>query len=344
MSENLPLISVVMSVYNSEQFLSEAIESILHQTLQDFEFIIVDDASGDASLQILEHYQKKDNRIHILRNEINSGLGSSLQRGVGASRGRFIARMDADDISLPERFEKQINFLFRHPEIKILGGDHIIIDEDGKATSHLIYPKIASVIRWDMLLGNGLIVSNSAAMMEREFINHLGGYSSLRAAQDFELWTRTLWMNPLPIANLDDYLLAYRQHDKSTSSSNNSLQENTAIRIRLEKISQFLEKPVPAEVVMAYRHPTYAYSNIEECIRLWMELYSKFIDEFNVNREERRLIENEILPLLNKYSYFPPQKKNIQFRVSFWKLIRLLPKGFAFRALSSKISWGLHRL
>ncbi len=344
MPEHLPLISVVMSVYNSDQFLSEAIESILHQTLQDFEFIIVDDASKDASLQILEHYQKKDNRIHILRNEINSGLGSSLQRGIDASRGRFIARMDADDISSPERLEKQINFLFRHPEIKILGGDHLIIDEDGKANSHFIYPKITSVIRWNMLLGNGLIVSNSAAMMEREFINHLGGYSSLRAAQDFELWTRTLWMNPFPIANLDDCLLAYRQHGKSTSSSYNSLQENTAIQIRLEKISQFLEKPVPAEVVLAYRHPTYAYSNIEECIRLWIELYCKFIDKFNLNKKERRLIESEILPLLNKYSYFPPQKNNIQFRVSFWKLIRLLPRGLAFRALFSKITWGLQRL
>jgi glycosyltransferase involved in cell wall biosynthesis len=344
MAEHLPLISVDMSVYNSDQFLSEAIESVLHQTLQDFEFIIVDDASKDASLQILENYQKKDNRIHILRNEINSGLGSSLQRGIDASRGRFIARMDADDISLPERFEKQINFLFKHPEIKILGSGVLIVDEKGEKVSQVKFSGTPSILRWNMLLGSGMIVSHPSVLMEHDFIINLRGYSSLRAAQDFELWTRTLWLNPFPIANLDDYLLAYRQHVKSTSSANNTLQESTAIQIRLEKISQFLEKPVPAEVVLAYRHPTYSYSNIEECIRLWIELYCKFIDKFNVNKEERRLIESEILPLLNKYSYIPPQKNNIQFRVSFWKIIRLLPRGLAFRALFSKITWGMQRL
>ena len=344
MPEKKPLISVVMSVYNGEQFLAEAIESILHQSWQDFEFIIVDDASRDATPQILELYQKQDDRIHLLRNEVNSGLGCSLQKGVEVARGRFIARMDADDISLPDRFEKQLNYLFSHPEIKILGGNHTITDENGKETSFLIYPKKSSLIRWNMLLGNGLIVSNSAAMMERGFIISLGGYSSLRAAQDFDLWTRTFWMDPFPIANLEDCLLAYRQHGKSTTSANNSLQEKTAIRIRLEKISQFLEKPVPEEVVLAYRHPAYAYSNIEECIRLWIELYCKFIDKFNVNKEERRLIEGEILPLLNKYSYFPPQKNNIQFRVSFWKLLHLLPQSLAFRALLSKITWGMRRL
>ena len=344
MPEKKPLISVVMSVYNGEQFLAEAIESILHQSWQDFEFIIVDDASRDATPQILELYQKQDDRIHLLRNEVNSGLGCSLQKGVEAARGRFIARMDADDISLPDRFEKQLNYLINHSEIKILGSGLLLIDENGKVVTQMQFLSAGSLLKWNMLLGNGIIVSHPSVMMERGFIISLGGYSSLRAAQDFDLWTRTFWMDPFPIANLEDCLLAYRQHGKSTTSANNSLQEKTAIRIRLEKISQFLEKPVPEEVVLAYRHPAYAYSNIEECIRLWIELYCKFIDKFNVNKEERRLIESEILPLLNKYSYFPPQKNNIQFRVSFWKLIRLLPRSLAFRALLSKITWGMQRL
>ena len=176
MPEKKPLISVVMSVYNGDQFLAEAIESILHQSWRDFEFIIVDDASRDTTSQILEQYQKQDDRIHLLRNEVNSGLGCSLQKGVEAARGRFIARMDADDISLPDRFEKQLNYLINHSEIKILGSGLLLIDENGKVVTQMQFLSAGSLLKWNMLLGNGIIVSHPSVMMERGFIISLGGY------------------------------------------------------------------------------------------------------------------------------------------------------------------------
>ena len=141
MPESSPLVSVIMSVYNGEKYLSKAIESILNQSYRNFEFIIVDDASTDSSLEIINEYLKIDNRIIILSNNVNIGLGSSLNKAIQFSSGEFIARMDSDDISIPDRLEKQINYLLEHKNIHILGGDQIIIDERGVVISSLIYPK-----------------------------------------------------------------------------------------------------------------------------------------------------------------------------------------------------------
>ena len=108
---NTPMISVVMPVYNAEKYLDEAIKSILVQTCKDFEFIIINDGSNDKSLEIIEKYNIQDERI-VLINRENRGLIASLNEGIEKTKGRYIARMDADDISLPDRFEKQIEFLF----------------------------------------------------------------------------------------------------------------------------------------------------------------------------------------------------------------------------------------
>ena len=112
-----PKISVVMPVLNGEKYLAEAIESILNQTFQDFEFIIVDDGSTDQTPEILRSYANKDSRIQIVTNPINRGIGYSRNRGIALSRGEYIANMDADDLCLPERFEKQVRFLDSHPDI-----------------------------------------------------------------------------------------------------------------------------------------------------------------------------------------------------------------------------------
>ena len=105
-----PLVSVVMPVYNAQKYLNKAIDSILAQTYKDFEFIIINDGSTDNSLQIIKKYQKKDKRI-IVKNKKNKGIVAALNDGIKLSRGKYLARMDADDISLPSRFEVQVNFM-----------------------------------------------------------------------------------------------------------------------------------------------------------------------------------------------------------------------------------------
>ena len=121
-------VSIVMSVYNAGKYLNEAIESMLNQTFADFEFIIVNDGSTDTSLQIIESY--KDERI-VLINQKNTGLAKALNNGIDKSKSNFIARMDADDISLPDRLQKQYDFLINNPEYIAVGSNAIIIDVDG---------------------------------------------------------------------------------------------------------------------------------------------------------------------------------------------------------------------
>ena len=129
MSRNSPKVSVVMSVYNGEPYLREAIDSILHQTFTDFEFIIIDDGSTDKSADIISSYD--DLRIVLIQQK-NRGLAAALNAGIKAARGKYIARMDADDISLPERFEVQFDFLERHPACVAVGSNANIIDMNGE--------------------------------------------------------------------------------------------------------------------------------------------------------------------------------------------------------------------
>lgn len=339
-----PTISVVMSVYNGEKYLAKAIESILQQTYTDFEFIIVDDASTDGSPDILRYYQEADQRIQVIRNEENFGLGISLQRGIHSARGEFIARMDADDISLADRFEKQVEYLNRHQEIMVLGGDYLTIYEQDEIINDLTLPKDPEMMRWNMLLGSGIIVIHGTVMFRKELIVKVGNYGDFRAAQDFELWTRTFDVEPLPIANLDGVIYHYRHHGETTTHSLNSLQERIAIQVRLKKIEEFLGKPVPQEVVLAYRYPAYAYANIQICIQTWLEIYQKFLREFKVSTEARREIQKEMISRLNKYSYLPCQKTNIQFRMPFFKLLTWLPFDMSLRLISTKLGWILKHL
>jgi len=342
--EQIPTISVVMCVYNSEKYLAQAIESILDQTYTNFEFIIVNDAATDSSLEILEEYAHADDRIRLIQNTVNAGLGVSLQKGIAAARGEYIARMDADDISLPDRFEKQIEYLRNHPEIMVLGGQTREIKEKLALASSIPLPSDPELMRWNMLLGSGYIVIHGSVMIRRKGLLELGNYGNYPAAQDFELWTRMFNRDPLPIANLDATIYLYRQHGQTTTRSQNDLQENIAIQARLEKIQAFLGRPIPKEVVLAYRYPTYAYTNIQECIQTWINVYRKFMNEFKVEPEARHEIRKELFSRINKFSYFPPQKRNLKYRVSLWKVLRRTPFSLGVQIFFSKIVWVLKRL
>src|SRR5438270_280343 len=117
MKKNIPKISVIMPAYNAQKYISQAIESILNQTFKDFELIIIDDASQDNTAKIIGDFARKDNRIIYLRNKENLKLSKALNLGIKKAQGKYIARMDADDISLPDRLDKQFSFMEKHQEI-----------------------------------------------------------------------------------------------------------------------------------------------------------------------------------------------------------------------------------
>ncbi|MBI2934930.1 MAG: glycosyltransferase [Chloroflexi bacterium] len=183
MTANNPKISVIMSAYNAAKYLREAIDSILRQTFGDFEFVIVNDGSADNSLDVIRSYP--DPRIVIIDNERNIGLTRSLNRALGAARGEFLARQDTDDISLPERFELQLDYLERHPEVGLLGASVYTIDEGGKLTGKKMAPANPGKAFRHVPFAHG------TAMMRKEVIDKLGGYCEwLKYAQDYELWSR----------------------------------------------------------------------------------------------------------------------------------------------------------
>jgi glycosyltransferase involved in cell wall biosynthesis len=211
-----PTISVVMSVLNGEAFLREAVESMLGQTFGDFEFIIINDGSTDTTPQILADYAKRDDRIRIFSQQ-KKGLVESLNRGIALSRSDYIARMDADDVSLPDRLQKQVNFLERHREVGLLSGAYEQIDAAGTVLGTIRFPLADSEIRAAMARINQMC--HPAVMMRREVACAAGGYrKQLLDAEDYDLWLRMAEQTQL--ANLDDVILRYRVHPRQVSITN----------------------------------------------------------------------------------------------------------------------------
>ncbi len=182
-----PLISVVMSVYNGQPYLAESIESILGQSERRFEFIIVNDGSTDGTDAILAEYRARDPRVRVLTQD-NSGLTKSLNRAVALSRGRYIARQDADDVSLPRRLEQQLGVLESHPDIDLVAGEIVYIDAAGDRLLHRRLPPGTTVLK-RLKVEN--LICHSTVMFPRSRFDAAGGYDEARRyGQDKHLWRR----------------------------------------------------------------------------------------------------------------------------------------------------------
>lgn len=211
----MPDVTVLMSVYNGQPFIQNALESILHQTWRDFEFLILNDGSTDDSRDIILSYN--DNRIRLVDNPTRLGLAKSLNRGLGLAKGELIARQDADDISHPDRLHRQIQHLKSHPEIELLGAGARAIDDAGQPKNvELRMPTGLAAIRWYLMFHNAFIHS-SVIFRRRTILADLGGYNeSFDRGQDYDLWSRTA--RSFKVENLPDVLLDYRYEYGSVSS------------------------------------------------------------------------------------------------------------------------------
>lgn len=200
----MPVVSVVMAVYNGEKHLNESVSSIINQTFRDFEFIIVDDGSTDSTPILLREFSRKDNRIKIIRQE-NAGLPNALNRGILEAKGKYIARMDADDISLPDRFAKQVEFLERNQDVGLCGtACRLIGDSSGVSWTTTDPDEIkCRLLFWPC-------ITHSTAMMNKDLLveNNLLYNPNYKQAEDYELWARLSKI--CKIANLPDILLLYR--------------------------------------------------------------------------------------------------------------------------------------
>jgi len=227
-----PPVTVLMAIYNAEAFVAAAIESILEQTFRDFEFLIIDDGSTDESVEIVEGYA--DSRIRLVRNERQTGLVPTLNRGIELARGEYIARMDADDISLPERLERQVGFMEANPDIGACGTWVITMgDREGEVWE---YPESTGEIRCRLLFDSAL-AHPSVCMRRQAFAHHsLQFDEAYPLAEDYQLW-RTA-SDEFPLANIGEVLVRYRIHAESVSQRCSQQQEATVRRIHEESLSR----------------------------------------------------------------------------------------------------------
>jgi glycosyltransferase involved in cell wall biosynthesis len=203
-----------MSVYNGDRFLRQALDSVLSQSFGNFEFLIADDGSRDRSLKILQEYAANDARIRLFQQQ-NRGLTCTLNTLIQQAKGEFLARMDADDICLPQRFALQVEFLRQHPEVICVGGAQDWIDAAGRVLRHNPEAEADGEIQQRLLRG-WTAINHPSAMMRRLEVLRVGGYDeTLSSAQDIDLWLKLGEIGQL--ANLRETVLQYRQHSHAVS-------------------------------------------------------------------------------------------------------------------------------
>lgn len=213
-------ISVILPVYNGGEFLAKAIQSVLNQTYPHFEFIIINDGSTDDSDTIIKSFA--DERIVYVRQE-NKGLGATLNEGLLKAKGEFIARQDQDDISYPQRFERQIGFLNKHPEILLTGTWARILKNLQEEMGYHKHSCSSALLHFDMLFDNPFV--HSSVMFRKEAITKAGNYSNARDVyEDFDLWSR--FLNYGKLANIPEVLLDYCHHLQGMSKSFHNFKED----------------------------------------------------------------------------------------------------------------------
>jgi hypothetical protein len=238
---NSPIIAVVMSVFNGQAYLRGAVESILAQTFTDFEFVIIDDGSTDKTAEILSDYAKRDDRVRVVSHE-NRGRAESLNRGIELARAPLIARMDADDISLPHRLKEQADFLERHPEVGLLSGAYDLMGSDNKILNTIRLPLGDLEIRTRMLDYNAMC--HPAVIMRKDIVLSAGGYRrAFSESEDYDLWLRMAERTRL--ANLEQVVLQYRIHPGQASIQNMQHQTWCILAARVAASLRRSGKPDP---------------------------------------------------------------------------------------------------
>ena len=235
------LISVILPVYNREAFVAEAVQSILRQTYRNFELIIIDDGSSDSSLEVVRNIN--DSRIKILKNDKNLGVSASRNRGIQEAKGEFIAFMDSDDISAPERFWKQLKLLKNKPEIDICGSWVQFLNSDKIIRHQEKHEEIFTQLLLNCSLSLG------AVMYKKKNSQDLRLNEQLQYGEDYELWSREGWERKM--YNIQEPLLFYRVHQDQISSVNKKKQLSLDAEIRLSIFKRigYCQNTFPDEVI-----------------------------------------------------------------------------------------------
>lgn len=292
-----PFVSIVMSAYNSEKYIAEAIESMLNQTYKSFEFIIIDDGSTDNSLKIIKNYQRSDSRIIVISRE-NRGLPYSLNEGIKKAQGKYIIRMDADDISMPERLEVQVMFMESSPEVGVCGSATIVF---GQSKEERLWNLTQNDSRLKTeLLFSSVFAHPSVIIRRNVMIEHKLFYNeSFLQAQDFELWSRMA--SCTKFCNLQSALLKYRISDNSTTTK-----ADKDIEKRYEVIKSIFESYLKQLNINNSEEENRLHFNLTVNSRIrdnkieWKALETYFSKIIKANNQERIFDRLELKKVLGK--------------------------------------------
>lgn len=296
-----PKVSVLMSVYNGERFLHEAVDSILNQTFTDLEFIIVDDGSTDNTWQILQEYAADEPRLLLMRNESNLGLAGSLNRGLSLARGEYIARMDADDVSLPERLAAQVAFLDESPDVGVAGSSVQVIDGDGSPGNVWRYPTTHGLILWSLCFHTSIM--HPTAVFRRAVVQRVGGYDeSFAQAQDRDLWQRISSFARL--ANLPEVYLLHRLHPISVSRIHTDIQARNSAVASQRLMARILGCEVSFEICRSFRLRRFeTVGDAIQAMQVVGSLYDAFMAKESLSPPEKRAIRRDAAQRLYRLAW-----------------------------------------
>jgi len=242
-----PEVSVIMPVYNGEKYLNESIDSILTQTFKNFEFIIINDGSTDNCLSLISEY--KDDRIIII-DQMNKGLACSLNTGIELSKGKYIARQDQDDISLPNRLARQVTFFDDNSDYAMVGTWAKIFSEGDIRERYHKHPTEYADILSEMIFDNPFV--HSSVMIRRSVFSELGGYSidiTRQPPEDYELWSRIV--KKYKVANIPEILLQYREIPSSMSRDKNNSFDEKVFLVSMENLAHYSSTSIDNPAIYA---------------------------------------------------------------------------------------------
>lgn len=289
-----PDISVIMSVYNGETYLEEAIESVINQTFQNWELIVINDCSTDRTAEILESFALRDERIKVHTNEVNLKLPSSLNKAISLSCGKYIARMDADDICLPDRLEKQYKFMEERKDVALSSCRFMTVKNgvyaSGGAGGRCDFEAIKSML----LVANPIL--HPGVIAKADVMKNLNYDTTLTCTEDLELWTRMVMSNQ-KIEILPECLLIYRLHDKQITSTTLERQHTEVLKIEQKYYGSML-KEMDKEMAEFYISGIYFKENAD--IDKFLE-YAKWLRSVTSENFKKNMVNYALFEILAEY-------------------------------------------
>jgi glycosyltransferase involved in cell wall biosynthesis len=298
---NSPAISVIMPVYNTAQYLREAIDSILNQSFTDFEFIIIDDASTDGSKEIIKSYS--DKRIILIENEINKGYVFGLNYAISIAKGEYVARMDSDDISIITRLQEQILFLKENPSIKLCGSYYEVINSKKVVSMPTDHDEIIKYMLTRNSFAHPTVLINRLFLIE----NNLTYDEKLIPAEDYGLWINISRIGI--VANIPKVLLKYRIHSNQISLVKENLQHTTANRLAWENFIHYMRLNYNIHIETIFRNETkqvlYHLMILQRLLNSGeIDFLLKNTIEFFVTEKKQEILDKTIHHNLTSLFYF----------------------------------------